>query len=50
MAYRDAQGHIQVGHTDCPAEHAMLVKEFLHHEQLAKEAAALESEATEASE
>lgn len=50
MAYRDAQGRIQVGHTDCPTEYAMMVKEFLHHEQLAKEAAALESETTEASE
>jgi len=46
MAYRDAQGRIQVSHTDCPTEHAMMVKEFLYHEQLA----ALEAEETEASE
>jgi hypothetical protein len=45
MAYRDAQGHIQVGYTDCPAEHAMRVKEFLYHEQLEKEAE--EKEASE---
>ena len=46
MAYRDAQGRIQVSHTDCPTEHAMMVKEFLYHAQLA----ALEAEETEASE
>jgi hypothetical protein len=42
MAYRDAQGRIQVGHTDCPTEHAMMVKEFLYQEQLDKEAEAKE--------
>ena len=46
MAYRDAQGHIQVAYTDCPTEHALMVKEFLYHEQLA----ALQAEETEASE
>ncbi len=46
MAYRDAQGHIQVAYTDCPPEHALMVKEFLYHEQLA----ALQAEETEASE
>ncbi len=46
MAYRDAQGCIQVPHTDCPTEHALMVKEFLYHEQLA----ALQAEETEASE
>ena len=46
MAYRDAQGHIQVAYTDCPTEHALMVKEFLYHEQLA----ALQADETEASE
>ena len=50
MAYRDAQGHIQVAYTDCPTEHALMVKAFLYHEHLAKEAAALEAEEKEASE
>jgi len=42
MAYRDAQGCIQVGHTDCPTEHALRVKEFLYHEQLEKQTEAME--------
>ena len=32
MAYRDANGRIRVGYTDCPTEHAIMVREFLRDE------------------
>ena len=37
MAYRDADGRIHVGHTDCPTEHAIMVRDFCRDEAMAEE-------------
>ena len=37
MAYRDNDGRIHVGITDCPTEHACMVRDFIHDEAMAEE-------------